>query len=281
MSLMKKKSKIIIWLIAALILAGGLLAAGREEKKEKTAYQILFFGDSIPGLVRDESGIASMISEKTGKSVVNLAFSGSCVGRIEVDREPDFRKEVLSLVALVKSIHTNDFGSQQAMRYREAVSEEFEAMIDVMETVDFSKVETVIIEQGVNDYFGAIPVHNRDDVMDEYSFAGALTTSIQFLREVNPNVRIVLVTPTYCWLTDRGQTCEEYVTGHGNLEAYVNEELRIAEEYNVDIIDIYHDFYPNEAWEDWSIYTTDGLHPNEAGREKIAERISEYLKGEL
>ena len=56
--------------------------------------------------------------------------------------------------------------------------------------------------------------------------------------------------------------------------------MKIAEEYGVEIIDIYHDFYPHETWDDWMVYSVDGLHPNEAGRTKIANRISGYLKGE-
>ena len=31
-------------------------------------------------------------------------------------------------------------------------------------------------------------------------------------------------------------------------------------------------------WEDWELYTKDGLHPNEAGRALIAGQIADYLK---
>ena len=49
---------------------------------------------------------------------------------------------------------------------------------------------------------------------------------------------------------------------------------------NVEVIDIYHDYYPHDTWDDLYLYTDDGLHPNEAGREKIAQTIAERLNKE-
>ena len=49
----------------------------------------------------------------------------------------------------------------------------------------------------------------------------------------------------------------------------------------MEVLDIYHDFYTHEQWEDYTLYTLDGLHPNDDGRKMIAERIAEYLKNNL
>lgn len=280
MKLDGKKRSILYWCLAILLFASLLFATCKEGRQEKLTYQIVYFGDSVPGLVRDESGIPSIVSDAVGKTVLNTAFGGTCISRIDVGNELDFGKESLSLVALTKSVANEDFGPQQTIRMREAVAEEFESMVDVLEQVDFSNVELVIIQHGVNDYYGGVPIRNTFNEMDEYSFAGAMRTSIKALRQANPNMRILFVTPTYSWLIDENKSCEEYENGYGVLEDYIAEELRIAEECDVEIIDIYHDFYPHDEWEDWSLFTIDGIHPNEAGREKIAKKISEYLKGE-
>ena len=97
------------------------------------------------------------------------------------------------------------------------------------------------------------------------------------LREAYPDLRIIFITPPYTWYTVPEVTCEEYDLGGGVLEDYVNAEIGICEALDVEVIDIYHNYYPHETWDDLYLYTDDGLHPNEAGREKIAQTIAEYL----
>ena len=75
-------------------------------------------------------------------------------------------------------------------------------------------------------------------------------------------------------------TCEEMDNGGGFLEDYVNAQLRLAEELDVEAVDLYHDFFPHESWEDWEQSMMDGLHPNEAGRERIAQKIADVLRPE-
>jgi len=58
----------------------------------------------------------------------------------------------------------------------------------------------------------------------------------------------------------------------------VNAEIAAAEELGIEIIDIYHDLYPHEEWEDWMLYSVDGLHPNEAGRVLLAQVITDYFR---
>ena len=55
----------------------------------------------------------------------------------------------------------------------------------------------------------------------------------------------------------------------------------ICEALDVEVIDIYHDYYPHDNWDDLYLYTDDGLHPNEAGREKIAQTLADYLNQTL
>ena len=75
-----------------------------------------------------------------------------------------------------------------------------------------------------------------------------------------------------------GLTCEEMDNGGGLLEDYVDAGLALAEELDIEAVDLYHDFFPHESWEDWELNMMDGLHPNEAGREKIARRIADALQ---
>ena len=97
-------------------------------------------------------------------------------------------------------------------------------------------------------------------------------------QEGVPDLRIILVTPTYSWYTVQQLTCEELDAGYGILEDFVEAEKQVAAELGVEVIDLYHDFYPHESWSDMELYTVDGLHPNEAGREMIGKNPGGIFK---
>lgn len=273
------KDKIICGLLAAILLAllGACTLRPRAARLERQQVQVVVFGDSLPGMYRDETGIPAQLGEILDKQVFNAAFGGTCVGRLNSECRMDYTEDALSLVGLTKAVAADDFGVQQTVRVRDSNVQYFPDVVDELERVDFSSVELVVIQHGLNDYYSGVPVSNPDDPFDEYTFTGALRSSLTALRRANPDMRIVLVTPTYTWYRSSGQTCEEYDVGYGVQEDYIRAEMQVAEEMGVELLDVYHDVYPHEKWEDWKKYTIDGFHPNDAGRELLAGIIGQYL----
>ncbi|MDE5589107.1 MAG: SGNH/GDSL hydrolase family protein, partial [Acetatifactor sp.] len=193
----------------------------------------------------------------------------------------DYIWGTFSLVALAKAVEADDFGVQQSVVMRESNTEYFAEVIDELEKIDFSKVDIFVIQQGLNDYHLGVPIENPGNPFDEHTFLGALRVAVNSLKSRNPEARIVIVTPLFTWYTDeRKDTCETEDYGGGVLEDYVNAEIAFAEDMGIEVIDMYHDFFPHDEWEDWKLYSRDGMHPNEAGREKMARRIAEHLRQE-
>lgn len=237
--------------------------------------EIVVFGDSIFGLIRDETAAPALLQGLTGKAVYNAALGGTSVARRSDGM--DNPMDSFTLVGLTRALWAGDFGVQRSTRIREDNTEYYPEVIGGLEQVDISKAETAVILQGINDYHAGIPIENPADPYDTRTFLGALRSSVYALRKANPNLRILLMTPTYAWYIAAGQTCEEADQGGGILADYVEAELRAAGELGVEMIDVYHDFYPHEKWEDWERYTFDGIHPNEAARRMLAERIAAAL----
>lgn len=277
--------KLIYGLLALVILIGwcgsSFLPAWKRDLlgEEKSVYKIVCLGDSIFGQIRGETSITHIMEEILQEKIFNGAFGGSNMSRLDNSRSLAYPTDGLSMAALAQAIGYDDFRVQRNVKI-EAYgngTEYFGETLEMLSGIDFQQVEVLFIEHGANDYHAEIPLINSADVYDTYTFGGALRMIIETLRERFPSLRIILVTPTYSWSERLQLTCEEWNTGHGYLEDYVNLEIQIAEEYGIEVIDNYHDFYPHEEWEDLRIYTTDGLHPNEAGREKIARRLADYL----
>lgn len=264
--------------LAFTVLFAVTFRRGRESIEGQQA-EIVVFGDSVFGLFRDETSISARLQTLTGKTVYNAAFGGTGVARQAGDRRLDYGKGSLSLAGLARSVWAGDFSVQQSVRIRESNTAYFPEVIAGLAQIDFTKVDTILIQQGINDYHGGVPIDDPEDPFDEYTFLGALRSSVYSLRKANPDLRIILLTPTYTWYCVTGLTCEESDQGGGILEDYVAAELQAARELGVEILDLYHDLYPHESWEDWELYTFDGVHPNEKGREKLARWIAEVLEG--
>lgn len=274
--------------ILALLLFAELLAvsfpmesaAGRERTDD---YHMVILGDSIFGQVRDDTSIPARLEGLLGIKVYNGALGGTCMGRLDENIGASQVSDALSMVGLSKAIVSGDFRLQEHLRVEESGTEYFAETIAGLKAIDFSQVELLLIGHCVNDYHAGESIAPAtgdplaDELYDEHTFTGALRSAVQTLQEAYPELRIILVTPTYTWYTQPLLTCEEYLQNGNILEDYVKAQLTLAAELDVEIIDLYHDVYPHEKWEDWMLYSADGLHPNEAGRELLAEQIAGYL----
>lgn len=250
----------------------------RENRKE--IYPYLVLGDSIVGNIRDKTSVTAKMEAALGEKVYNGAFGGSSASlRNKADRGTD-TSDCLSLVELTKAFCYQDYAVQNAGVRACAVMDYFPESVEGLNRLSEEQIQVLIIEHGVNDYLSGCPVDNKEDPYDAYTYGGALRTCLKLLQENYPKLRIVLVTPTYCWLLAEEKTCEQKDYGQGILEEYVNTELAIAEEFGVEVVDNYHDsgIGKNKTFEEWQEYTQDGIHLNEAGRALVAEKIVEAIK---
>lgn len=271
------KKKMIYAMIALALFAAGAMVFRLWKHHDKVSYDVVFLGDSILGQVRDETSVAALLARNLGKSVFNGAFGGTNMAKMEADRSMSPKKGMLSMGELALAIVYDDFGVQQTLRIRENGTDYFSQTIDELAGIDFSQVEILVIEHGMNDYFDVVPLYNEEDPYDTYTYTGALRTALEALQKKYPDLRIVLVTPTYSWLMSENRTCEEWDGGSGTLEDYVTAEKYLAREYGVELVDLFHNFYRHEEWDDWKLTTLDGVHPNETGRRMIADKLTEAL----
>ena len=268
-------------MIAAVIFVVLLLLFFPGDREyQRIPYDVVFLGDSVYGLCRDETSIAAKLQDKTGLKCYNGGLGGTVLGRADEERRLGYTKDSISAAGLVRSFAVKDFGVQRTVHIRESATDYFEDTLGDLGQIDFTQVKILFIGSGLNDYHSGNPIESTADPYnpyDEYTYCGAIRSIVKELREAYPDLRIIFITPPYTWYTIPELTCEEYDLGGGVLEDYVNAEIGLCQALDVEVIDIYHDYYPHETWDDLYLYTDDGLHPNEAGREKIAQTIAEYL----
>ena len=281
--MMKRKMTVQVtaFLVFCMLIPALFLWEGKSSRYSEEQPDIVLLGDSILGQERGETSVAMLLEDITGKKVFNGALGGPCMARVNREKQCDEPGDVFSMDALSEAVSLGYFGPSKAVYPTQIGTEYFGDIIRELEQIDFREVDIVFINYGMNDYHAATPIYNEYNPQDEFTYAGALQHSIESLRKEYPNLRIILMTPTYSWYVEpdgmRLTPGSEKDLGNGTLEDYVRMETLVAEQMDVELLDVFHDFYAHEEPADCLKYTFDGLHPNETGRRMLAEAMAEYL----
>ncbi len=278
----RRKQNLVYGICGLLLMLMLLPITLRRERQADLQAEVLFLGDSILGQYRDETSIPSQAARLMDVSMFNGNFGGTTMSLQNREGREAYYRDGLSFSQLAKAVAVRDFGTQQTIRTKDYVTMHFGDIVDELDRVDFSMVRTLVVSYGMNDYVTGSPICSPGEPEDTFSMEGAMRTGIRFLQQSYPALRIVFVSPTYCWfINDDGSvtsTCENRDFGGGFLEEYVEAQRRVAQECGVEFLDLYHGYYPHEEPQDWRVYTSDGMHPNPDGRQKIAETLAAYLE---
>lgn len=215
--------------------------------------EVVCLGDSIWGLVNDETGLASLVEEMTGAKVSNYAISGTTASEVS-DMKVESAVSDKSLIQIIDSIETGDFGSE------------------IFENADY-----LIIAYGLNDYFLGVPIETKQH-NDVKTYKGALSYAVKYFQEKYPDLKIVLVGQTYCQFYSYGVVEEDSDThdfGGGVGMDYVKAAEEVAKANNLIFVNQYEEL-PIHKW-NGTLYLEDATHLNEKGRIEYAKVVSKYI----
>lgn len=238
-------------------------------KKQPFAYPVVLFGDSV--IANDYVGkeLDEMLSEKLEKKVFNAGFGGSYLCNQNVDYYDTCGDESLSMEELSKSIVSSDFLAQKTAIERASRLDYYETRLEMLSQINFAKTEYLIIEHGVNDYAMQIPPEQ---------FEETLRSIVKRFKNNYPDMEIVISSPSYCYIVRDGEDlyCDTHEMGPYLLEEYVDVEKKVCAEEGILFVDNYHDSVINK--ENLEMYSLDGLHLNEVGRQLMADEILDAIK---
>lgn len=209
--------------------------------------KIAFLGDSITegcGISSLEHTFWNVLGQKTGAQVFGYGIGGTRIAPQRVPSDPRADQDFISRV---------------------------DGMIP--------DADVVVVFGGTNDFgHGDAPFGTRGDQTSE-TFCGALHVLFTKLYERYPAAQLVVMTPTHR-LSETDSVMNEFgVRRSGNLRAYVQAIRDAAEDFAVPVLDLFRvsGIQPSvpalrEA------YMPDGLHPNDAGHAKIADKLIGFLQ---
>ncbi|MCS7462528.1 SGNH/GDSL hydrolase family protein [Paenibacillus doosanensis] len=135
-------------------------------------------------------------------------------------------------------------------------------------------LDCVTILAGVNDFRLDKPLGELGKA-DVYTFYGAYTTLIEHILKKNPRCRLSLWTPLQ---RDKDGYDIFYVNAAGHrLVDYADAVAAIGRQYALPVLNLYELSGLNRLT--LPHFTSDGLHPNEAGHRRIADLAIPFLAG--
>ena len=243
----------------------------------------VLFGNAPFADDRDSSdSLANLIAKETGANVYNCSISGSYLAAQELNFDPTVAAMdaycLYWLVSLPPGAPIDNYYVQAAEQLGDKTPADAEEVINTLKTLDFNTIDTVAIMYDATDYLLGNPMYNDDNPTDPTQFTGNLEASLDILQSLYPQIRIIVMSPTYAYAVDENGdyvSSDMYIYNNRDvLSTYVIKECYSANLHSVSFMD---NLYGSITEDNAKEYLTDNLHLNVKGRKLIAKRFEYFL----
>lgn len=247
------------------------------------ASNIVLFGNAPFADDWDSSdSLANLIAKETGANVYNCSISGSYLAAQELNFDPTVAAMdaycLYWLVSLATGAPIDNYYVQAAEQLGDKTPADAEEVINTLKTLDFNTIDTVAIMYDATDYLLGNPMYNDDNPTDPTQFTGNLEASLDILQSLYPQIRIIVMSPTYAYAVDENGdyvSSDMYIYNNRDvLSTYVIKECYSANLHSVSFMD---NLYGSITEDNAKEYLTDNLHLNVKGRKLIAKRFEYFL----
>ncbi|WP_050698967.1 SGNH/GDSL hydrolase family protein [Anaeromassilibacillus senegalensis] len=234
---------------------------------------LVCMGDSITGMFAPPTDYPTMIAQLTGMTVHNIGMEGC-----RMSQHPDQYYDAFCAHKLADSIAFKDYTLQEAaIGHTGSYAADRVAML---KAIDWGRVDYVTIMYGTNDIQGGVPLDNADNPKDITTYLGACRHALEALWGAYPQLKVLLITPIYRWWDD-GADSDDKMFGNRHFYDFVDGLASVAKAYKTPALELYYTLGINKLNRLHYFSTTDGTHPNEAGRRLIGSKVAAKLLSEF
>lgn len=224
--------------------------------------------------------LAAIIEDLSGAKVYNCSVANTYLAatgetfRSDIDPMDAFNFYWLTtLVAL-----GNKAPCEQAFEFMgDKTPEDAREAYETLATLDFNTVDVITLMYDGSDYLDGREMYNDENPTDIRQFTGNMEAGIELLQQYFPNIRIIVMSPTYAFGVDEnGKYVSSDIQRYGQdvLSTYVIKQFQSAYNHSVTFIDNLYGTIHEDIAKD---YLTDNLHLNLKGRKLVAKRFVEAL----
>lgn len=245
---------------------------------------ILAFGNAPFADDREsEDNLANMIRNMTGADVYNCSVSGSYLAAesdsLDATAHPTDVFNFYWLCSLATGYHGST--AEEYLKGLEVLGDgappEAMDVYNTLTSIDLNNVDVVVAMYDGSDYLAGHEMYNDANATDITQFTGNMEAGIELLNYCYPNLRIIILSPTYAYgLEENGDYISSDIKRYGQdvLSTYVLKQYGSCSDRMVTFVD---NLYGTVNEDQAPDYLTDHLHLNLDGRKKVAERFVHAL----
>lgn len=235
---------------------------------------LLCLGNSPFADNKGENGLAQTLAKKMNGVAYDGSFAGSYQTTRNIPYQDSYKQDAFSLYSIVKAICSNDYSLLEGAA--SAMGETEIATVNMLKSLDYKKVDMLIIMYDLNDYIDQRSLHNLDDKNDIAAWTGSLNASLELIEQAYPHIRTIVLSMPACGITVDGQYIDGDTTdfGNGTIPAYLQLANNVAMENGVSFIDLYYGVITSETKDE---YLVNDYHLNDKGIQAIADRFHYFF----
>lgn len=244
---------------------------------------ILAFGNAPFADDRDsKDNLVNLMRDKTGANIVNCSISGSYLAAQEAELNVETSPwDIFNFYWLCHIAAQDEPVCEEYLKGLEMLGDsappEARDVYDFLTSVDLSEVDAVVVMYDASDYLAGHEMYNDLNATDLTQFTGNTEAGIEYLQYFYPNIRIIVMSPTYAYgLDENGNYISSDIQRYGQdvLSTYVIKQYASCASRSVTFVD---NLYGTVNEDNADDYLTDHLHLNVKGRKKVAERFAQAL----
>ena len=245
---------------------------------------IVVFGDSITEKSGDDKKTyCDYIAEMTGANVYNLGIGGTRLSqRAEPSETPASSLEAyaaLDIVNMIKACSNQDFTKQinAAAYLTENQNDNNETIVARMQSIDWSKVDAVIVFGGTNDWTAEAQIGEASSEASN-TILGATQLIVKTLLTAYPHVKLYWFTPIIRWASPRDEASWSDNLTHREvtLKQLSSNIEEVVKSLHIPCCDTYNTLGWNMYNFDAYFTASDGTHPA-YGYDEIARKIIAFI----